>query len=306
MKKSYGRLFLTHLLEPSNDNSDFFQDGLPKEGMNSKEVLERVAKIFAFTRLVVMKDFNIDDNGLTELHKFWESGGPWTKQHDQLLLRGIIKHGYGKFPEILADPELGFIDVIRQVYSKETSLSQSKCVSFLKKRTNLLEDAINVEFQFIRLGQKPNRYYTQAVDYSQLYGFQTCVPQPQIQVAHNNSLPLSVRKGPIQLAQIQTQSSIQLPQISQTSFPKSPPIQNPIQLPQTSTENGYSPFIEKLKEVTGYVANLQPKVKELQKCPNPSSIQTVKQELLALDDLVVASQKALSNCSNEEIKTKNI
>jgi chromodomain-helicase-DNA-binding protein 4 len=87
----YGNLFLRHLSEPVSDTPTFL-DGTPKEGIDVKNVLIRIGKIHAILFKLQFTPFYIDDQGTTELHRWWSHfSHQWKREHDEILLRGTIK-----------------------------------------------------------------------------------------------------------------------------------------------------------------------------------------------------------------------
>ncbi len=41
---------------------------------------------------VTIKEFEIDDAGITDLHNTWNSGRPWKREHDKILLVAVLKY----------------------------------------------------------------------------------------------------------------------------------------------------------------------------------------------------------------------
>src|SRR4051812_28203738 len=90
---SYGTLVLNHLLEYDHPG-DTFSDGVPKEGIDCKEVLSRIAKMNLIRQKLFQSKsapFNIDDGNCTPLHGHWNQWTIWKKQHDHQLLYGLLK-----------------------------------------------------------------------------------------------------------------------------------------------------------------------------------------------------------------------
>lgn len=70
------------------------QDGVPKEGIQVNDVLERIAKLDLIRKKVLdPSPFHIDDGGETNLLLSWDEPMAWTKEHDRRLLVGIVKYG---------------------------------------------------------------------------------------------------------------------------------------------------------------------------------------------------------------------
>eukprot|EP00117_Sycon_ciliatum_P030313 scpid13509/ scgid23933/ Chromodomain-helicase-DNA-binding protein 5; ATP-dependent helicase CHD5 len=108
--------------------------------------------------------FNIADGGFTELHARWakERSGPgselpvtalladevdalvepvWGRRHDYWLLHGIVEHGYARWPDIIADPNLSILgDALH-------SVAYENKVRYLNRRLKLLEQALLIEEQ---------------------------------------------------------------------------------------------------------------------------------------------------------------
>jgi len=188
----YGNLVIRHMSEPSND-SEIYSDGIPKEGVRSKEVLIRIMAVHLFRQKIKEtenKTFDIEEGGWTEWQHFWlgQSKRLWTKENDRNVIIGVLKHGYGKWMEISQDSSLDLLtnlyDQLRmQHHTDETNkdeqplldeqqqqqlqdkpsdsyvrtpFSDSLVSKFIRKRVLLLENALNVEYQ-IRLWKNNQR-----------------------------------------------------------------------------------------------------------------------------------------------------
>ncbi|XP_024982833.1 CHD3-type chromatin-remodeling factor PICKLE [Cynara cardunculus var. scolymus] len=115
--KVYGTLFLSHISEDITDASTF-SDGVPKEGLRIEDVLVRIAVLLLVRDKVKCSSENpsaplfSDDivyryPGLKGL-KFWK------EEHDRILLRAVLKHGYGRWQAIVDDKDLRVQEVICQ------------------------------------------------------------------------------------------------------------------------------------------------------------------------------------------------
>ncbi|KAF7107219.1 hypothetical protein CFC21_107879 [Triticum aestivum] len=181
----YGELVMAHLVEDTND-SPTYADGVPKE-MRADETLVRLAKI----SLVEEKVAAMEQGKITKLfpnyllHEFTGlSGGRiWKGEHDLLLLKALIKHGYARWQYISDDRDNGLFETARrelnlpsanelissqsnneangnlentqEVQVNPTSLSQyrdiqRKIVEFIRKRYHILEKCLDIEYAVIK------------------------------------------------------------------------------------------------------------------------------------------------------------
>lgn len=116
--KDYGTLFLSHIAEDIND-SPFFSDGIPKEGLRIQDVLVRLAilhlirdKVKALTEDPAMPLFSQGSH----MYRYYSLRNTkvWKEEHDRKLLYAICsRHGYGRWLSIVEDPQLGLGPVIR-------------------------------------------------------------------------------------------------------------------------------------------------------------------------------------------------
>lgn len=116
----YGDLLMQHLLEPLSE-APTFADGVPRDGIRPKFVLQRLVVLQLIHNKVRTHDsapsllsyavraqvkstpsvdrFDVADGGWTELGRTWrESPAPWGKAHDYAYLVGTVKHG--TFPHV--------------------------------------------------------------------------------------------------------------------------------------------------------------------------------------------------------------
>ncbi|THG19793.1 hypothetical protein TEA_000033 [Camellia sinensis var. sinensis] len=97
----YGTLFLTHIAEDITD-SPTFSDGVPKEGRRIEDV--KAASEKPGTPLFP------DD--IASRFPGLKSGRFWKEHQDLLLLRSVLKHGYGRWQAIVDDKDLKVQEVI--------------------------------------------------------------------------------------------------------------------------------------------------------------------------------------------------
>lgn len=122
--KEYGTLFLTHIAEDISE-SPTFSDGVPKEGLRIQDVLVRLAILHLIQDKV--KDFR--DGSTTPLfsddvykrHPSLVNARFWKESQDWKLLQAILKHGYGRWQEIIDDAQLE----LKSFISKELQLPSS-------------------------------------------------------------------------------------------------------------------------------------------------------------------------------------
>uniref|UniRef100_A0A5B7BD29 Putative CHD3-type chromatin-remodeling factor PICKLE n=1 Tax=Davidia involucrata TaxID=16924 RepID=A0A5B7BD29_DAVIN len=115
--KDYGTLFLSHIAEDITD-SPTFSDGVPKEGLRIQDVLVRIAVLLLIRDKVKVSSemsgaplFAID---IVSRFPGLKSGRFWKEEHDLLLLRAVLKHGYGRWQAIVDDKDLRVQEVICQ------------------------------------------------------------------------------------------------------------------------------------------------------------------------------------------------
>ncbi|KAK6237044.1 hypothetical protein QUC31_020837 [Theobroma cacao] len=115
--KDYGVLFLSHIVEDMND-SPTFSDGVPKEGLRIQDVLVRIATLLLIGQKVKSASENpgtslFTDDILTR-YPTLRGGKSWNEEHDLLLLRAVLKHGYGRWQAIVDDKDLRIQEIICQ------------------------------------------------------------------------------------------------------------------------------------------------------------------------------------------------
>ncbi|KAI6678741.1 hypothetical protein NL676_039537, partial [Syzygium grande] len=115
--KDYGRLFLAHIAEEITDSPNF-SDGVPKEGLRITDVLVRIAQLMLIQEKVQSASENVGASLFSEdiISRFTglKPGKFWKDEHDFLLLRAVLKHGYGRWQAIVDDKDLRLQEVICQ------------------------------------------------------------------------------------------------------------------------------------------------------------------------------------------------
>ncbi|KAK8520284.1 hypothetical protein V6N13_031255 [Hibiscus sabdariffa] len=115
--KDYGILFLTHIAEDITD-SPTFSDGVPKEGLRIQDVLVRIAVLLLLSKKVKDASEKPGTRLFTEdilmRYPTLKGGKFWKEEHDLLLLRAVLKHGYGRWQAIVDDKGLRIQEVICQ------------------------------------------------------------------------------------------------------------------------------------------------------------------------------------------------
>ncbi|XP_020208331.1 CHD3-type chromatin-remodeling factor PICKLE [Cajanus cajan] len=115
--EEYGKLFLSHIAEEITD-SPTFTDGVPKEGLRIQDVLVRIAILL----LIKDKAKFASENPQTPLFsddillRYANLKGTkiWKEEHDLVLLHAVLKHGYGRWHDIVDDKDLNIQKVICQ------------------------------------------------------------------------------------------------------------------------------------------------------------------------------------------------
>ncbi|CAI0444180.1 unnamed protein product [Linum tenue] len=114
---NYGKMFLKHLIEEIND-LPYFSDGVPKEGLRIADVLVRIATLNIVREKVRLVSENpsmplFDEEVYPRLPGL-KGGKFWTEAHDKVLLKAVIKQGYGRWQAILDDKDLKIQEVVSQ------------------------------------------------------------------------------------------------------------------------------------------------------------------------------------------------
>ncbi|KAH7688333.1 DNA helicase protein [Dioscorea alata] len=112
----YGALFMSHIMEEITD-SPTFADGVPKEGLRIEDVLVRLGQLQVIEEKVRSLQ-QIPGTSLfpEELSSRFPalSSRVWKDEHDVLLLKAMLRHGFARWQAIVEDKELGLADVVRQ------------------------------------------------------------------------------------------------------------------------------------------------------------------------------------------------
>ncbi|KDO67494.1 hypothetical protein CISIN_1g000482mg [Citrus sinensis] len=115
--REYGILFLTHITEDITD-SPTFSDGVPKEGLRIQDVLVRIAVLLLIRDKVKFLSQKPGTPLFTDdiylRYPGLRGGKFWKEEHDSLLLRAVLKHGYGRWQAIVDDKDLKVQEVICQ------------------------------------------------------------------------------------------------------------------------------------------------------------------------------------------------
>lgn len=115
----YGFLFMRHIDEGIND-SPTFADGVPKEGLRVEDVLVRLAHISLIKEKIKYLEANAGTSLFPEdVRECYPglTGRIWKEEHDVLLLKAILRHGYARWQAIVEDKDLGLAEVGRQELS---------------------------------------------------------------------------------------------------------------------------------------------------------------------------------------------
>eukprot|EP01113_Clastostelium_recurvatum_P041171 TRINITY_DN6499_c0_g2_i2.p1 TRINITY_DN6499_c0_g2~~TRINITY_DN6499_c0_g2_i2.p1 ORF type:complete len:966 (+),score=335.58 TRINITY_DN6499_c0_g2_i2:243-3140(+) len=56
----------------------------------------------------------IDDGNVSEIAALWARQSEWSRTHDQALLLGVVKHGYGRWTHIVNDPAMNLLSVLAE------------------------------------------------------------------------------------------------------------------------------------------------------------------------------------------------
>uniref|UniRef100_A0A2C9UD31 CHD3-type chromatin-remodeling factor PICKLE n=1 Tax=Manihot esculenta TaxID=3983 RepID=A0A2C9UD31_MANES len=115
--RDYGVLFLSHITEDIADSPNF-ADGVPKEGLRVQDVLVRIAVLLLIRDKV---KFALEKPGtplftddILLRYSGLKCGKCWKEEHDLLLLRAVLKHGYGKWQAMVDDKDLRLQEIICQ------------------------------------------------------------------------------------------------------------------------------------------------------------------------------------------------
>ncbi|CAL0327180.1 unnamed protein product [Lupinus luteus] len=119
--KDYGILFFSHIAEDITDSSTF-ADGVPKEGLRIQDVLVRIAILSLIRDKVKFASENprnaLFSDDILLRYPGLKGAKIWKEEHDRILLRAVMKHGYGRWQAIVDDKDLN----IQEVICKELNL----------------------------------------------------------------------------------------------------------------------------------------------------------------------------------------
>ncbi|CAH8390357.1 unnamed protein product [Eruca vesicaria subsp. sativa] len=129
--KEYGVLFLKHIAEDIDENSLTFSDGVPKEGLRIEDVLVRIAVLMLVQEKVKLVEDHpgkpVFPNRILERFPGLRSGKVWKEEHDKIMIRAVLKHGYGRWQAIVDDKELGIQELIcKELNFPHVSLSAAE------------------------------------------------------------------------------------------------------------------------------------------------------------------------------------
>ncbi|CAH2061075.1 unnamed protein product [Thlaspi arvense] len=115
----------------STDGEAPGQDGVPKEGLRIEDVLVRMAVLMLVQEKVkYVEDHpakSVFPNGILERFPGLRSGKIWKEEHDKIMLRAVLKHGYGRWQAIVDDKELGIQELIcKELNFPHVSLSAAE------------------------------------------------------------------------------------------------------------------------------------------------------------------------------------
>ncbi|XP_027356637.1 CHD3-type chromatin-remodeling factor PICKLE isoform X2 [Abrus precatorius] len=115
--KDYGTLFLSHIAEDITDSSTF-TDGVPKEGLRIQDVLVRIAVLLLIRDKVKFasqhSQTTLFSDDILLRYPGLKGAKIWKEEHDLVLLRAVLKHGYGRWQAIVDDKDLKIQEVICQ------------------------------------------------------------------------------------------------------------------------------------------------------------------------------------------------
>ncbi|PIN15481.1 putative helicase [Handroanthus impetiginosus] len=111
----YGTLFLKHISEEITD-SPTFSDGVPKEGLRIEDVLVRIGTLSLIRDKVkaLSEGSVLFTDDIIARYPGLKGGRLWKEQHDRVLLKAVMKHGYGRWQAIVDDKDLRIQEVICQ------------------------------------------------------------------------------------------------------------------------------------------------------------------------------------------------
>ncbi|KAK8465456.1 hypothetical protein PHAVU_009G088700 [Phaseolus vulgaris] len=115
--KDYGTLFLSHIAEDITESSTF-TDGVPKDGLRIQDVLVRIAVLLLIRDKVKFASqhpqTSLFSDDILSRYPGLKGAKIWKEDHDLVLLRSVLKHGYGRWQAIVDDKDLKIQEVICQ------------------------------------------------------------------------------------------------------------------------------------------------------------------------------------------------
>ncbi|XP_045789483.1 CHD3-type chromatin-remodeling factor PICKLE-like isoform X1 [Trifolium pratense] len=107
--------FMSHIAEDIND-SPTFSDGVPKEGLQIEDVLTVLLSIREKVKFASENPGTppFSDDILLRYAGGFKVRKTWKEEHDLVLLRTVLKHGYGKWAAIVDDNDLNIQTLICQ------------------------------------------------------------------------------------------------------------------------------------------------------------------------------------------------
>ncbi|BAT78110.1 CHD3-type chromatin-remodeling factor [Vigna angularis] len=115
--KDYGTLFLSHISEDITESSTF-TDGVPKDGLRIQDVLVRIAVLLLIRDKVKFASQHpqtpLFSDDILLRYPGLKGAKIWKEEHDLVLLRSVLKHGYGRWQAIVDDKDLKIQEVICQ------------------------------------------------------------------------------------------------------------------------------------------------------------------------------------------------
>lgn len=128
--KAYSSLFMRHLCEPSSNREDYFNDGVPREGLNRHNVLARIG-IMALIRRKVQVIILFKQLGASQgIQEFERENGLWSMPEvrekqlaDELVKLGILSEDGKK------SSREGSVDSVKEGSVSKDSVKEEESVS---------------------------------------------------------------------------------------------------------------------------------------------------------------------------------
>ncbi|KAG4944320.1 hypothetical protein JHK85_048966 [Glycine max] len=94
------------------------RDGVPKEGLRIKDILARIAVLLLIRDKVKFASENprtrVFSDDILLRYAGLKGAKIWKEEHDLVLLHAVLKHGYGRWHDIVDDKDLKIQEVITQ------------------------------------------------------------------------------------------------------------------------------------------------------------------------------------------------